>query len=100
MSYRVQLYFSDCVSVHVLQLLLCRSPHKYGHRAMGELFVFVNIGTVMVTGTSYTLTGVFSMKALVLSIPVGLMVAGILHFQSLPEIEIDKASGKNTLKIP
>lgn len=72
-------------------------PVKYGHRALGELFCFLNMGLVMVTGTYYTITGSFSSKVLALSIPVGLMVAGILYFQSLPEIETDKAAGKLTL---
>jgi 1,4-dihydroxy-2-naphthoate octaprenyltransferase len=72
-------------------------PIKYGYRALGELFVFLNMGLVMVTGSYYCLTGTFSFRALALSIPVGFMVAGILYFQSLPEIETDKAAGKRTL---
>jgi 1,4-dihydroxy-2-naphthoate octaprenyltransferase len=72
-------------------------PIRYGHRALGELFVFLSMGVVMTAGTVYTLTGVWSASALALSLPVGLMVAGILYYQSLPEIETDKAVGKRTL---
>jgi 1,4-dihydroxy-2-naphthoate octaprenyltransferase len=97
-------YFTGCGFIFLIVLFAMFSsffyvapPIKYGHRALGEFFVFINMGLVMVTGTYYTLTGGFSMKALALSIPVGLMVAGILYFQSLPEIETDKAAGKNTL---
>jgi 1,4-dihydroxy-2-naphthoate octaprenyltransferase len=72
-------------------------PIKYGYHALGELFVFLNMGLVMVVGTYYCLTGNFSSRALALSLPVGLMVAGILYYQSLPEIESDKAAGKGTL---
>lgn len=72
-------------------------PIKYGHRALGELFVFLSMGLIMTAGTYYTLTGVWSGSVIALSLPVGLMVAGILYYQSLPEIEADKAVGKHTL---
>jgi 1,4-dihydroxy-2-naphthoate octaprenyltransferase len=72
-------------------------PIRYGHRALGEVFVFLSMGVVMTAGTTYTLTGQWTSPALALSLPVGLMVAGILYFQSLPEIETDKAVGKRTL---
>lgn len=72
-------------------------PIKYGHRALGEVMVFLNMGVIMTAGTYYVLTGLWSAKALALATPVGLMVAGILYYQSLPEIETDKAAGKHTL---
>jgi 1,4-dihydroxy-2-naphthoate octaprenyltransferase len=72
-------------------------PIKYGHRALGELFVFLNMGLVMCLGTYMALTGKYSPQPVAMSLPVALMVAGILYFQSLPEIETDKAAGKLTL---
>jgi 1,4-dihydroxy-2-naphthoate octaprenyltransferase len=72
-------------------------PVKYGYRALGELFVFLNMGLLMVAGTYYCLTGAFSFRAVALALPVGFMVAGILYYQSLPEIESDRAAGKKTL---
>ena len=72
-------------------------PIKYGHRALGEVFVLLNMGFAMTVGTYYALTGDVTLRIIMLSIPVGLMVAGILYFQSIPEIETDKAAGKHTL---
>lgn len=72
-------------------------PIRYGHRALGEVFVFLNMGIAMTGGTYYALTGHFDGRILALSLPVGLMVAGILYYQSMPEIETDKAAGKHTL---
>ena len=72
-------------------------PLKYGYRAMGELFVFLSMGLVMTGGSYYALAGSLESYVLALSIPVGLMVAGILYYQSLPEIETDAAMGKKTL---
>lgn len=72
-------------------------PIRFGYRAMGEVLVFLSMGVTMTAGTYYVLTGVVSPKMLIVSLPIGLMVAGILYFQSLPEIETDKAAGKHTL---
>ncbi len=72
-------------------------PIKLGYRAMGEVLVFFSMGLGMVAGTYYTMTGGCSERALLFSMPVGLMVAGIMYFQSIPEIETDKAAGKRTL---
>lgn len=72
-------------------------PVRYGYRALGEVFVFLNMGITMVVGCTYALSGEISLQAFAISIPVGLMVAGILYFQSLPEIETDLSAGKHTL---
>lgn len=72
-------------------------PIRFGYRAMGEVLVFLSMGVTMTAGTYYVLTGVLSLKMLAVSVPIGLMVAGILYFQSMPEIETDKAAGKRTL---
>lgn len=72
-------------------------PIRLGYRAMGEVLVFLSMGVTMTAGTYYVLTGVLSIKMLAVSVPIGLMVAGILYFQSMPEIETDKAAGKHTL---
>ena len=72
-------------------------PIRYGYRALGEVFVFLSMGLCMTAGSYYTLTGLVSPAMVALSVPVGLMVAGILYFQSMPEIYTDAASGKRTL---
>ncbi|MDR0882153.1 MAG: prenyltransferase [Candidatus Adiutrix sp.] len=77
-------------------------PVKYGHRALGELFVFLNMGLIMTAGTFWALTSQpwadpLSLRVLALALPVAFMVAGILYYQSLPEIDTDLAAGKHTL---
>ncbi len=72
-------------------------PIKYGYRGLGEVFVCLNMGFLMVGGTVTVLTGHFVAASMALSLPVGLMVAGVLYYQSLPEIETDPAAGKHTL---
>lgn len=72
-------------------------PIRYGFRALGEVMVCLNMGLGMTAGAYYALTAALPAHIFALAAPVGLMVAGVLYFQSLPELETDKASGKRTL---
>jgi len=72
-------------------------PIRYGHRALGEVFVCLNMGFIMVSASATLLLGRFDPRSLALALPVGLMVAGVLYYQSLPEIETDLEAGKHTL---
>lgn len=74
-------------------------PVRYGYLGLGEVFVGVNMGPVMVAGTAAALTGEFSLRALWLSIPIAIMVATILYYQSLPDMDTDCAGGKRTLSV-
>lgn len=70
-------------------------PIRYGHRAPDGLFVCLNMGLIMVRASVTLLLNRFDPHSLAL--PVSLMAAGVLHCQSLPEIETDLAAGKHTL---
>jgi len=74
-------------------------PVKYGYRALGELLVFINMGPVMVAGTYGVLAETIPADVVFLSIPTGIMVAMILFYQSLPDMETDAAVGKRTLAV-
>ncbi|MDR1871962.1 MAG: prenyltransferase [Deltaproteobacteria bacterium] len=74
-------------------------PIKYGHRALGELSVFINMGLIMTLGTQMALTGSFIKETVALALPISFMVAGILYFQSIPEIETDPLAAKVTLAV-
>jgi len=74
-------------------------PVRYGYHGLGELLVGINMGPIMVVGTCWVLAGSPSWKALYVSIPIGLMVASILYYQSLPDMKTDLEAGKNTLSV-
>lgn len=74
-------------------------PIRYGYHALGELFVGINMGPVMVVGTYWIFSGHPDWKPLLVSVPVGLMVASILYYQSLPDMETDRVVGKKTLAL-
>ncbi|MEZ5338540.1 MAG: 1,4-dihydroxy-2-naphthoate octaprenyltransferase [bacterium] len=74
-------------------------PLRLGYHGLGELTVFVNMGPVMVTGAYSVQTGHLSMDALLVSLPTGIMVAMILFYQSLPDMQTDSRAGKRTIAV-
>jgi 1,4-dihydroxy-2-naphthoate octaprenyltransferase len=74
-------------------------PIRYGYHGLGELFVGINMGPIMVVGTYWVMAGQPALEPLWVSIPVGLMVAFILYYQSLPDMGTDLAVGKRTLAV-
>jgi len=74
-------------------------PIAYKYRALGEPAVFILMGPLLVAGTARALSGVWSIGALVLSIPVGLLVTAILLANNLRDMSHDAACGIDTLAI-
>lgn len=74
-------------------------PIRYGYHGLGELLVAINMGPIMVVGTYWVIAGKPSLDVFFVSVPVGLMVASILYYQSLPDINTDEAAGKRTLAV-
>jgi 1,4-dihydroxy-2-naphthoate octaprenyltransferase len=72
-------------------------PLQYKYRAMGVPLVFLLMGPLMVVGSYFAITGTWSFAALVLSIPVGLLVAAILHGNEWRDISEDTRAGIVTL---
>lgn len=74
-------------------------PYPLGYHGLGELFVFLFFGVVSVVGTYYVQAKSFSLQAWLMSIPVGLIIVGILVVNNLRDIDADRAAGKNTLAV-
>jgi len=74
-------------------------PVKYGYHGLGEPFVAINMGPILVVGTFWVIKGYAAWAPLSVSIPVGLMVASILYYQSLPDMDTDAAAGKRTIAV-
>jgi 1,4-dihydroxy-2-naphthoate octaprenyltransferase len=72
-------------------------PFQYKYRALGVPFVFVLMGPLMVAGTYFAVTGTWAPQAFVLSVPVGLLVAAILHGNEWRDISEDTRAGIVTL---
>ena len=74
-------------------------PIRYGYHGLGEIFAGLNMGPVMVLGTYWIMTGHPSWEAVLISVPIGIMVAGILYYQSIPDMATDEAVGKMTITV-
>ena len=72
-------------------------PLEYKNRGFGVPLVFLLMGPLMVEGSYYAVSGAWSSTALVLSIPVGLLVAAILHGNEWRDIREDSRAGISTL---
>lgn len=72
-------------------------PLALGYRALGEVTVFIFMGPVIVMGAYFVHTGAWSTDAFLLSIPMGLLVAAILHVNNVRDMKDDVAHGKRTL---
>jgi 1,4-dihydroxy-2-naphthoate octaprenyltransferase len=74
-------------------------PLQYKFHALGLPLVFLLMGPLMVVGAYYVVAGAFSWQALVVSLPVGLLVAAILHGNEWRDLSEDARAGISTLSI-
>jgi 1,4-dihydroxy-2-naphthoate octaprenyltransferase len=72
------------------------SPVSLAYVALGELTVFIFMGPAIVMGAYFVMALHFSRAALWASIPIGFLVAGILHANNIRDIESDTRHGKRT----
>ncbi len=72
-------------------------PFHFKYRALGVPFVFALMGPLMTAGGYYAVTGTLDLRVLPLSIPVGLLVAAILHGNEWRDIAEDTRHGFTTL---
>src|SRR2546427_7483266 len=74
-------------------------PLRLAHRGLGGIAVGLGFGPVTVLGTYFVLARTFDPPAIVLSISLGLLVAGILWINEVPDIPPDSAGGKRALVV-
>ncbi|WP_169828924.1 prenyltransferase [Marinobacterium jannaschii] len=74
-------------------------PINYKARGLGVVLVFWLMGVLMVTGSHLAISGEWSLKAAVLSLPLSVLVALLLLSNELRDIESDRADGIETLTV-
>lgn len=72
-------------------------PLKLAYRGLGEVNVFLLMGPLMVLGGFLVHRAVGLKLALAASIPIGCLVAAILHANNIRDLDDDRALGKHTL---
>ena len=74
-------------------------PKPYGYEGLGEVFVFLFFGVVAVVGSFFVQVEALDWEAFALSVPVGLLAAGILVVNNVRDIDSDRRAGKRTLAV-
>ncbi|MBI1299392.1 1,4-dihydroxy-2-naphthoate octaprenyltransferase [bacterium] len=72
-------------------------PAAFAYVGLGEVVVFVFMGPVMVLGSYFVLTQQIAWEAVLVSLPIGFLVAAILHANNMRDLEGDLEKGKRTL---
>ncbi len=72
-------------------------PAAFAYIGLGEVVVFLFMGPIMVLGSYFVMTQDVALAPVLLSIPVGLLVAAILHANNMRDLEGDLRKGKRTL---
>jgi 1,4-dihydroxy-2-naphthoate octaprenyltransferase len=73
------------------------SPLSFAYRGLGEAVVFVFMGPVIVVGAWYVQTESWAWAPFLASLPVGMLVAAILHANNVRDIDSDRRNHKWTL---
>src|SRR5467141_1974841 len=74
-------------------------PFQYKFSPYGIPLVFMLMGPLMVVGSYFVITGRFDAAAVAASIPVGLLVAAILHGNEWRDISEDARAGAVTFSV-
>jgi 1,4-dihydroxy-2-naphthoate octaprenyltransferase len=74
-------------------------PFQYKYGPIGLPLVFLLMGPLMVIGSYYAISGRFDAAAIAASIPVGLLVAAILHGNEWRDISEDARAGAVTFSV-
>lgn len=69
------------------------------YAALSDLAIFFLMGPLMVVGAVFALTGRFDGNAVVVSLPVGCLVAAILYANNVRDLGDDRAVGVRTLAV-
>ncbi len=72
-------------------------PFALAYVGLGELAVFVFMGPVMVIGSYYVQARSVTLPVVLASLPIGFLVAAILHANNLRDLDSDRRIGKRTL---
>lgn len=73
------------------------NPLPLAYKALGEATVFIFMGPVIIVGAYYVQREVFALSPILVSLPVGCLVASILHANNIRDLNFDVAHGKHTL---
>lgn len=74
-------------------------PFPLAYNGLGEIAVFIFMGPLMVLGAYYVMSPRFDWLPILAGLPLGSMVAAILHANNIRDMEADRLVNKRTLAL-
>mgnify|MGYP000428948115 CR=1 FL=1 len=74
-------------------------PFPLAYNGLGEVAVFIFMGPLMVLGAYYVMARQFDWLPVIAGLPLGSMVAAILHANNIRDRDADRAVNKRTLAL-
>lgn len=87
------------IAAVIVVVLYTATPYALAYIGLGELAVFIFMGPLIVFGTYYVMTEDPSTEPLVIGLPIGFVVAAILHANNLRDLEADRIGGRRTMAV-
>jgi 1,4-dihydroxy-2-naphthoate polyprenyltransferase len=75
------------------------SPLRLSYRGLGEAAVALCYGPLIASGTYLVQRGDLSPELVLVSLPLGTLIAAFLWINEFPDYKADRAAGKNTLVV-
>ncbi len=80
-------------------ILYTAGPFPLAYNGLGEIAVFIFMGPLMVLGAYYVMAVEFNWLPVIVGLPIGSMVAAILHANNIRDVDADRAVNKRTLAL-
>jgi 1,4-dihydroxy-2-naphthoate octaprenyltransferase len=74
-------------------------PFRLVATGIGELFIGLDFGVLMVLGAYYTQATELSWEAAIASLPVALLIGAVLYINEFQDMKADQAVGKNQIVV-
>jgi 1,4-dihydroxy-2-naphthoate octaprenyltransferase len=74
-------------------------PIKLASRGLGEPIVGLNFGILLALGSYYVQTQSIVLEPIITSVPISLLIIGVLWINEFPDYNADKGVGKRTLVV-
>ncbi len=78
-------------------ILYTAPPIQLVHHGVGEFFLGIAFGPLIVVGTYFVLSGAWSLEAFYASLPVALLIIAVLYINEIPDRTWDTQAGKRTV---
>lgn len=87
------------IAAVLVVILYTATPYALAYIGLGEIAVFIFMGPLIVMGTYYVMAEAFTRTPFWGALPIGFLVAAILHANNLRDLEADRQGGKQTLAV-